>query len=121
MARSSGANSTTRRTPTASGPTARRDLELDGAAPTLVGLQRDADDTELGTRADQRRVACDPVRPSRGDPVDRLEQVRLALGVGSHEDRDAGGEVQHTAVVRADVGQLDATQEHQFTRIGMSR
>ncbi len=89
------------------GTPAGADLELERAPATLVGLEHQADDPDLGAGPDQRLVARDPVTRTRGRTVDGLDEVGLALRVGPDEHGHARLELDHGVRVGAHVLELE--------------
>ena len=82
------------------------DLELELARVVDAGLHPGPDDRPLGAEADERLVGGDPVRAQRGQVLDGLDEVGLALAVGPDEGRDPRAERHVDAGVGAEVGQL---------------
>lgn len=83
-------------------PADRRAVDLGAIGGALIQFQIDAelparvhdggaDSGAFGPEPDQRRVRGDPVRAECGQIADRLEQVGLAVAVGSEENRSAWG------------------------------
>jgi hypothetical protein len=98
-------------------PPTAAELDLDRATPSLVGGRLGPDHPELGAHTHQRLVTRHPVRRAGGRPLHRLEQVGLALGVGTDEHAHARLEVDRDVPVGADIDQLQASQPHRGTLV----
>src|SRR5690606_8566872 len=96
--------------PGAVGPS-RVDLQFDQGA-LVVPDDGGADDRPLRPPADQGGVVGDAVAAVRGDVADRLDQVGLALPVGSDEGADPRLQLQVHGPVGPVVGQLKVGDVH---------
>ncbi len=95
---------------------ARRHLDLDQRGPGVAGVEL-ADDASPHDRPrrpgpDQRRIRRDAVAAQRRDVPERLDEIRLALPVGSDQRGDARVERELDLRVRAEVGQREVRDVH---------
>ena len=88
-------------------------LQLDRQPPTALG-QPNYGPHDRGVRANphERRVGRHAVRPPHRQVVHRLEEVGLALGVGSGEDPSPWAQLQRGLPVGAEVDELQPLEVH---------
>ncbi len=92
-------------------------FDLEQQLPRVVqpGLHPGPDDRPLGGVPHQRGLGRHPVRTERGQVVDRLDQVRLALSVGPGERGDTRLQAQFDARIRTEIRERQMGDEHPVT------